>query len=116
MSSTGGGQSRSKIAHLIRILAVPIVLGWIALNVVTNVFVPPLEKVGEANTVGLVPKDGPAMIAMKRIGANFKEFDSDSTAMVVLEGDQPLGDDAHHYYDGLVAKLTADTAPGSTRP
>ncbi len=110
MSSTGGGQSRSKIAHLIRILAVPIVLGWIALNVVTNVFVPPLEKVGEANTVGLVPKDGPAMIAMKRIGANFKEFDSDSTAMVVLEGDQPLGDDAHHYYDGLVAKLTADTA------
>ena len=110
MSSTGDGQSRSKIAHLIRILSVPIVLGWIALNVVTNVFVPPLEKVGEANTVGLVPKDGPAMIAMKRIGANFKEFDSDSTAMVVLEGDQPLGAEAHHYYDGLVAKLIADTA------
>jgi len=110
VSSTGDGQSRSKIAHLIRILSVPIVLGWIALNVVTNVFVPPLEKVGEANTVGLVPKDGPAMIAMKRIGANFKEFDSDSTAMVVLEGDQPLGAEAHHYYDGLVAKLIADTA------
>src|SRR5262249_50349647 len=39
----------------------------------------------------------------------FNEFDSDSAVMVVLEGDKPLGDDAHHYYDGLVKKLEADT-------
>ncbi|MFN8228875.1 MAG: MMPL family transporter [Mycobacterium sp.] len=109
MNATGNGHSRSTIAHLIRVFCVPIVLGWIALNVVTNVFVPPLEKVGEAHTVGLAAKDGPAMIAMQRIGKNFNEFNSDSTAMVVLEGDQPLGDAAHHYYDGLVKKLTADT-------
>jgi len=110
VNATGTGHSRSRIAHFIRVLAVPVVLGWLALNVVTNVFVPPLEKVGEANTVGLAPKDGPAMIAMKQIGANFEEFDSDSTAMVVLESDQPLADEAHHYYDGLVAKLRADSA------
>ncbi len=110
MDATGSRHSRSTIAHFIRVLCVPIVLGWIALNVVTNVFVPPLEKVGEAHTVGLAAKDGPAMIAMQRIGKNFNEFNSDSTAMVVLEGDQPLGDAAHRYYDGLVAKLTADTA------
>ena len=47
---------------------------------------------------------------MKQIGANFQEFDSDSTAMIVLEGDQPLGDEAHRYYDELVDKLEADTA------
>ncbi len=110
MDATGSRHSRSKIAHFIRVFCVPIVLGWIALNVVTNVVVPPLEKVGEAHTVGLAAKDGPAMIAMQRIGKNFNEFNSDSTAMVVLEGDQPLGDAAHRYYDGLVAKLTADTA------
>ncbi len=39
----------------------------------------------------------------------FQEFDSDSAAMIVLEGDQPLGADAHHYYDGLVKKLAQDT-------
>ena len=39
---------RSKIAHAIRVLAVPIVLGWLALTVVTNVFIPTLEKVAEA--------------------------------------------------------------------
>ncbi len=31
---------------------------------------------------------------MTRVGKVFKESDSDSSAMIVLEGDQPLGDDA----------------------
>ena len=39
----------------------------------------------------------------------FQEFDSDSAAMVVLEGDQPLGADAHQYYDTLVKKFEQDT-------
>ena len=101
---------RSKIAHLIRVLAVPVVLAWLALTVGTNVFVPSLEKVGQAHTVGLSAKNAPSMISMKRIGADFGEFDSDSNAMIVLESDKPLGAEAHHYYDGLIAKLRADTA------
>src|SRR5262249_3348380 len=40
---------------------------------------------------------------------DFKESDSDSFAMLVLEGQQPLGDDARAYYDGLIRKLKADT-------
>ncbi|MCV7151282.1 MMPL/RND family transporter [Mycolicibacterium pyrenivorans] len=100
---------RSGLARIFRVLAVPIVLAWILLTVVTNVAVPPLEKVGEDRTVGLSADDGPALISMKRIGRNFEEFDSDSTAMIVLEGDAPLGDEAHRYYDQLVDKLEADT-------
>lgn len=88
----------------------PIVLGWIALTVLTNVAVPSLEEVGEANTVSMNAHDAPSFIAMKRVGSDFGEFDSDSNAMVVLEGDKPLGSDAHRYYDGLVDKLKADTA------
>ena len=30
--------------------------------------------------------------------------------MVMLEGEQPLGADAHQYYDDLIEKLEADTA------
>lgn len=88
----------------------PIVLGWIALTVLTNVAVPSLEEVGEANTVSMNAHDAPSFIAMKRVGSDFGEFDSDSNAMVVLEGDKPLGSDAHRYYDGLIDKLKADTA------
>ena len=50
----------------------------------------------------------PSVQAMKRMGQDFKESDSDSSAMIVLEGQQPLGDDAHQYYDGLVRELRDD--------
>jgi RND superfamily putative drug exporter len=43
-----------------------------------------------------------------RVGKDFKEFDSDSSAMIVLEGDQPLGEDAHRFYDDMIGKLRAD--------
>jgi RND superfamily putative drug exporter len=46
---------------------------------------------------------------MMRMGKDFRESDSDSSAMVVLEGQQPLGEDARGYYAGLVRELRADT-------
>lgn len=46
---------------------------------------------------------------MARMGKAFKESDSDSTAMIVLEGDQPLGPNAHQYYADLIRQLRADT-------
>ena len=101
---------RSKIAHAIRVLAVPILLGWLVLTAVTNVFVPSLEKVGEEHTVSMNAHDAPAFIAMQQVGANFEEFSSDSNAMVILEGEEPLGADAHRYYDELVKKFRADPA------
>ncbi|WNG89276.1 MMPL family transporter [Mycobacterium sp. ITM-2016-00317] len=100
---------RSRIARIIRLLAVPVVLGWVLLTVFSNVAVPSLEEVGEAHTVGLSAHDAPSMVSMKRIGADFEEFDSDSSAMVVLEGEQPLGGAAHRYYDELIRALEADT-------
>ncbi|MCV7136417.1 MMPL family transporter [Mycobacterium hodleri] len=102
--------ARSKIAHFIRAFAPFIVLGWFVLTVVSNVAVPSLEKVGEAHTVSMNAKDAPSMLSMQEIGATFQEFSSDSNAMIILEGDKPLGADAHRYYDELVKKLEADTA------
>jgi putative drug exporter of the RND superfamily len=79
---------RSKIAHVIRWLALPIILGWIALTVVTSIAVPSLEEVGQAHTVSMNAHDAPSFIAMKRVGVDFEEFDSDANAMIVLEGEQ----------------------------
>ena len=59
--------------------------------------------------MSMSPQDAPSVIAMKRVGHVFQEFDSDSSAMIVLEGDQPLGDEAHKFYDEIVQKLLADT-------
>ncbi|TQK27958.1 MMPL family transporter [Arthrobacter sp. SLBN-53] len=101
--------SSNRIPDFIRRYSVLIALFWLALAVVTNVFVPQLETVAEQHNVSLSPQDAPSLQASKQIGKVFQEFDSDSSAMIVLEGDQPLGAEAHHYYDNLVAKLSADT-------
>ena len=98
-----------KIARGIRRFSVPIVLLWLLIAATTNVFVPLLEDVGKAHNVSLIAQDSPSLQAMKRMGKVFEEYDSDSVAMIVLEGDQPLGPDAHQYYDTLVRKLVSDT-------
>ncbi len=103
------GTSRHSVPDLLRRFSVPIALFWLGLAVLTNVFVPQLETVAESHNVSLSPQDSPSLQASKRIGKVFGEFDSDSSAMIVLEGDQPLGADAHHYYDGLIEKLRKDT-------
>ncbi|WP_374022759.1 RND family transporter [Mycobacterium sp. HNNTM2301] len=96
------------IARTVRRLSVPILLCWLALAAVTNTVVPQLEAVGEAHAVSMSPDDAPAVQAMKRIGQVFNEFDTDSAVMVVLEGQAPLGDAAHRFYDELVGKLVKD--------
>jgi RND superfamily putative drug exporter len=97
------------LAHMLRLVSVPMLLFWLGLTAALNIFVPPLEKVAQAHTVSMSPADAPSVRAMKHVGRDFQEFDSDSSAMVLLESDQPLGDDAHHYYDGLIQKLQQDT-------
>jgi RND superfamily putative drug exporter len=93
---------------MIRLFSVPILLGWLALTVIVNVVVPQLETVGQSHAVSMAPNDAPSMQATKRAGHDFREFDSNSSAMIVLESDQPLGADAHHFYDGLIQNLEAD--------
>ena len=100
---------RSGVAKWIRRLSIPIILGWIALIAVLNVTVPQLDDVAKMRAISMSPKEAPSIVAMTRVGKVFEESDSDSSAMIVLEGDQPLGDDAHKFYDELVAKLRADT-------
>ena len=103
------GTQRLSVPDLLRRYSVLIAAFWLGLAVVTNVFVPQLEKVAQQHNVSLSPQDAPSLQASKRIGQVFHEFDSDSSAMIVLEGERPLGADAHHYYDGLIRKLSQDT-------
>ncbi len=109
MSSRHTSDRPPLIARVIYRLSVPIILGWLAIIAVVTFAVPSLEQVGRESSVSLVPKDAPSFQAMQRMGQLFGESDSDSVAMIVLEGDKPLGEDAHRYYDDLVRQLRADT-------
>jgi RND superfamily putative drug exporter len=99
---------RPLIPHIIRIFAVPIIIAWVVLTVLVNVIVPTLEKVSEQHSAPMTPVDAPSMVAMMRLGHNFREFDSNSTVMIVLESKQPLGDEAHRYYDNVIRQLRQD--------
>jgi RND superfamily putative drug exporter len=99
---------RPVIARTIHAFAVPIILFWLAMVVVLTVFVPPLEVVGQERSVALSPKDAPSLVALKRAGHVFNEGETDSVAMILLEGDKPLGDDTHKFYNTLIRKLRAD--------
>ncbi len=96
------------LARLIRRSSLIIILAWVALVLIVTLAVPSLEQVGQEHSVPMSPQDAPSVQAMMRMGKDFKESDSDSFAMVVLEGQQPLGDDAHKYYAGLVRALSDD--------
>ena len=108
MSSTDTAQ-RGLAARIIRTFALPIIVGWVALIAVLNVTAPQLEVVGQNQAVSMSPDAAPSMIAMKRIGKVFEEGNSDSSAMIVLEGQEPLDDAARGFYDQMIAKLRADT-------
>jgi len=96
------------IARVIRRLSPLIILAWVALTLVVTFAVPPLERVGEQHSVPLAPQDAPSVRAMTSMGKAFQESDSDGFAMIVLEGQQPLGDDARAYYRKLVRELRND--------
>ncbi|OBG27526.1 RND family transporter [Mycobacterium sp. 852002-51057_SCH5723018] len=101
--------ARPWIPRMLRALAVPIILGWIAVVAILNTVVPQLEAVGKMRAVSMSPNDAPSMIATKRVGKVFREYDTSSSVMIVLEGNQPLGADAHQFYDRVVHDLRADT-------
>jgi putative drug exporter of the RND superfamily len=97
------------IARTIHRFPVLIILAWLAISVILTIGAPPLEQVIEKeNSVSLNNNDMPSIKAMKRMGEDFKESNSASVGMIVLEGQERLGDDAHHYYDRLIRQLEDD--------
>lgn len=97
------------VARLLHRLSLPIVLGWLAVAVLITIGVPSLEQVEAENSVSLTPVSAPSFKAMEHLGQDFKETNSGALAMIVLEGQKPLAEDAHKYYDNLVRQLRADT-------
>ncbi|KAA0083541.1 MMPL family transporter [Mycolicibacterium sp. P9-64] len=101
-------QAHPFLPRNIRKFAVIVIVAWVALIALLNVIVPQLEKVGQLRSVSMSPNDAPSVISMKEVGSQFQEFKSNSSVMIVLEGQEQLGADAHKYYDEIIKKLEAD--------
>jgi putative drug exporter of the RND superfamily len=86
----------------------PIILVWVAIALILSIGVPSLEQVEKEHSLSLNPSDAPSFKAATRMAEVFKESTSGNAATIVLEGQQPLGDDAHGYYDRLIRQLQDD--------
>ena len=100
--------ARPRVARTIHRFSALIILAWLAIAVIVTIGVPPLEQVEREHAISLSPQDAPSVQAMTRMGEVFKESNSESVAVLVLEGEQPLGDDAHRYYDSVIRQLKDD--------
>ncbi|MEE6175002.1 MMPL/RND family transporter [Mycobacterium sp. 050134] len=99
---------RPFLGRTVRIFSLPIIVFWVLAAVGLGILVPSLDEVAASRSVPMSPTGAPSYRAMLNIGKVFQQYDSDSSAMVVLEGKDKLGDSAHKFYDEIVAKLTAD--------
>ncbi|WP_068179746.1 RND family transporter [Mycobacterium sp. UM_CSW] len=100
---------RPLLARLCRQFALPIVLFWVVLGVVVNVFVPSIEENTKANAKALVPRDSPSSQAALVQGNAFRESDYTSAVVVLLETDgRKLDDQDHKFYNELVRRLRED--------
>jgi putative drug exporter of the RND superfamily len=114
VTTPGAGRTsteRSQQPFLARVIyrfPLLVILAWVALTLVVTLAIPSLERVGQQHSVSVSPEGAPSVQAMMRMGRDFKESDSDSSAMIVLEAQQPLGEDARTYYAGLVRQLRDD--------
>ncbi|HEX5444273.1 MAG TPA: RND family transporter [Pirellulales bacterium] len=113
MSNHPPHNSRPLVARTIRRFSVLIILAWLGIIGFLIFCVPSLEQVESEHSVSLNPLDAPSVTAAERINEDFKSADqrqsgSAGVASIVLEGQQPLGDEAHRYYDRLVSQLRDD--------
>lgn len=103
-------------ARIIHRFSVPIILAWVALVVILGIAVPSLEQVERTHSIPQILSDAPSFKATVRMAEDFKETGSESsvmsssgsTVMVVLVGQQLLGEDAHKYYDRMIRQLRDD--------
>ena len=105
---TSTHQAQPFIARTIHRFSIPIILGWLVITVALAVFVPPLEQVEAEHLVSLTPKDAPSIKAMDRLNEDFKSPYSGAAAMIVIEGQAPLGDDSHQYYNSIIRQMRDD--------
>src|ERR1700752_790938 len=96
------------IARTIHRFSVLIILAWLAIAVIVSVGVPSLEQVEREHALSLSPLEAPSYKAMKRLGEDFKESNSESVAVGVLESEQPLGDDSPQFYHRLIRQFKDD--------
>src|SRR6201990_3194362 len=86
-----------------------IVVVWLVGAGAANLVVPQLEHVVAGHSRSFLPADAPSSLAASAAAELFGEQRSNNFNFIVLERDQPLGEQDARFYRQLMAALRADT-------
>ncbi|MGV0627816.1 MMPL/RND family transporter, partial [Mycolicibacter minnesotensis] len=100
---------RPWFAKLLHSWALPIIGLWLGAAGVLNLAVPQLETVIKEHAKSFLPDDAASVQAIVKLGERFGGTGTNNFVYVLLEGEDPLGADAHHYYATLLDRINADT-------
>jgi RND superfamily putative drug exporter len=89
--------------------AIWIVALWLLGAGAANLMVPQLERVVASHSRSFLPADAPSSSAASAAAELFGEPRSNNFNFIVLERDQPLGEQDRRFYDQLIRAVRADT-------
>ncbi|MFG1793206.1 RND family transporter [Nocardia sp. NPDC049149] len=99
---------RPRIARLLYTFSIPIIAVWLLVAGGLNLVVPQLETVVKGHAKSFLPDEASSVQAIVKMGNSFGGAGTNNFVYVLLEGDTPLGSDAHRYYTALLDRLTKD--------
>lgn len=97
-------------ARLLYTFALPVIVLWLGAAGVLNLAVPQLETVIKEHAKSFLPDDAASVQAIVKLGDHFGGAGTNNFVYLLLEGDAPLGPEAHRYYTTLLNRINADTA------
>ncbi|MFI6047391.1 RND family transporter [Nocardia sp. NPDC051321] len=99
---------RPLLARLLYLFSLPIIAVWLLVAGGLNLFVPQLETVVNGHAKSFLPDEASSVQAIVKMGNSFGGAGTNNFVYVLLEGDAPLGNDAHRYYTTLLDRLSKD--------
>lgn len=101
---------RPVLARLLYTFALPVIMLWLGAAGALNLAVPQLETVIKEHARSFLPDDAASVQAIVKMGNHFGGAGTNNFVYLLLEGQAPLGPEAHQYYSTLLDRINADTA------
>ncbi|MUM20000.1 RND family transporter [Mycobacterium sp. CBMA271] len=99
---------RPLFARLLYRFSLPIIAAWLAAAGALNLAVPQLETVIKGHARSFLPDDAASVQAIVKMGNYFGGAGTNNFDYLLLEGDKPLGAEAHQYYAAILDRINQD--------
>lgn len=99
---------RPLLARFLYRFSIPILVLWLSAAGLLNLAVPQLETVIKQHARSFLPDDAASVQAISKMGDYFGGAGTNNFVYLLLEGESPLGAEAHQYYSSILDRINQD--------